>query len=175
MIDSNHLGGVSETTSETLHSWIFGAVNMIARSATGVRNVRALVHPGRKWVPMASRNDTKSPRIVSGTGLSGWPTLRSLSRELDGACLGECAGEPGEDAEVGVKLDAIQATDDERCEAVFVLEPAELALDSGAAAVEVAESLCLARDERVASVGLDPAGLRGAFAGGARHFVALRV
>jgi hypothetical protein len=88
--------------------------------------------------------------------------------------LGECAGEPREDAEVGVKLYALKATDAERCEAVFMLESAELALDGSAAMVEVAEPLRPARDERVTTVSLDPDGPRPALAVGQRHFVALR-
>jgi hypothetical protein len=37
-----------------------------------------------------------------------------LGRERYGACLDECAGELGEDGQVGVKLDALKATDPER-------------------------------------------------------------
>ena len=37
-----------------------------------------------------------------------------LGRERYGACLDECAGELGEDGQVGVELDALKATDPER-------------------------------------------------------------
>jgi hypothetical protein len=48
-----------------------------------------------------------------------------------------------------------------------MLEPAELALDGRALAVQVLEPLALARDERVQPVKLHPHRLRGARAGGA--------
>ena len=50
---------------------------------------------------------------------------------------------------------------------VLVLQAAELALDGGAARVEVAEAARLARDQRVAPLGLDPAGGGLALTGGA--------
>jgi hypothetical protein len=52
-----------------------------------------------------------------------------LRREGNGSRPCERAGEPRKDREVRVKLDALTATDAERREGPFVLEPAELALD----------------------------------------------
>ena len=48
---------------------------------------------------------------------------------------GEGAGQLGEDGQVGVKLDPLKATDAQRGERPFVLQAAELALNSGAASV----------------------------------------
>jgi hypothetical protein len=45
-----------------------------------------------------------------------------------------------------VKLDAGEATDAKRCEAVVVLQPAEFALHGGAALVDVAPALRLPGD-----------------------------
>jgi hypothetical protein len=59
-----------------------------------------------------------------------------------------------------VKLNLGEAANTERAEAVFVLQASELALDGGAATVEIAEPLALARDQRVKlSVGRSRFGL----------------
>ena len=63
-----------------------------------------------------------------------------------------------------MKLDATQATNAERGEAILMLEAAELALDGGTATVDL-PWLRLARNERVQAVGLDPLGLGGALSG----------
>ena len=57
---------------------------------------------------------------------------------------------------VGVKLDALQPANAERREAVLMLEPSKLPLDSSASTVKLAPSFCLARDERVEPVGFTP-------------------
>ena len=61
---------------------------------------------------------------------------RSLRGEWYGASASKRGGEPGEDAEVGVKLDASKATDAERGERELVLQAPELALYGHAAMVE---------------------------------------
>src|SRR4051794_3032143 len=57
-------------------------------------------------------------------------------------------GEAGKHREIGVKLHTLQAAHAQGAESVFVLQAAELALDSGAAAIEVAEPLRVSRDVR---------------------------
>jgi hypothetical protein len=52
------------------------------------------------------------------------------------ACPNERLTQPGKDHEVGVQPHAVDATDADRCEAVIVLQPAELALNGGALPVE---------------------------------------
>jgi hypothetical protein len=64
-----------------------------------------------------------------------------------------------------VKLDALDAADAERAESPLVLQAAELALDGGASAVQVAEPLGVARDQRMQPGRLDPDGCRFALAG----------
>ena len=72
-----------------------------------------------------------------------WADVRGVARdsgtlrgERYGTSAAERGGEPGEDAEVGVKLDAGQATDAERGERELMLEPSELALHGHAAVVQ---------------------------------------
>ncbi len=60
----------------------------------------------------------------------------SLGGEWYRPCSGERLAEPGEHCEVGVNPHTIDAASAQRGEAVFVLEPAELALHGGAAPVE---------------------------------------
>lgn len=84
--------------------------------------------------------------------------MTGLRRKRYGSRSGERLAEPGEHDEVGVQDDALQATYTQRGEAVVVLQPAELALNSGAAPVEVAPPLRLARNERIAAAGLHPHG-----------------
>jgi hypothetical protein len=60
-----------------------------------------------------------------------------LRRERDGSCSRKRKAQAGKDAEVSVKLDARKATGAERRERVLVLQAAELALDGGAAIVEL--------------------------------------
>ena len=79
-----------------------------------------------------------------------------LCRKRDCLNATESLGEPREHHEVGVKPDALDAPNAERSEAVVVLQAAELALDGGAASVELAPPERLARDQRVQAVSLDP-------------------
>jgi hypothetical protein len=53
-----------------------------------------------------------------------------------------------------VESDPFKPTEAERGKAVLILQAAELALDGGAATVEVAAALCLMRDQRVQAIGL---------------------
>jgi hypothetical protein len=55
-----------------------------------------------------------------------------------------------------MERDPFKPTDAKPCQAVFVVQPSELALDSPAATVELPEPLRLARDERVQAGRLDP-------------------
>ena len=61
-----------------------------------------------------------------------------LARERYGPHSGNCAGEFGEDREVGVQPNSLDASDSQREECPFVLEPSELALDRATATVELA-------------------------------------
>src|SRR3989442_704718 len=87
-----------------------------------------------------------------------------LSRSVGGMRCGqrsrtrERAGELGEDGQVGGQAHALNAPGAEWGERPFVLEPAELALDGGALAVEALPAKRLAGDQRVQAVGLDPPG-----------------
>ena len=92
---------------------------------------------------------------------------RGLRREWNGSRSGKRGGEAGEHDEVGVERDPLQAAHAERSEAVVVLQAPELALDGGAATVEIAPPLRLARNERVLAVGPDLLRLRLTLAGGA--------
>jgi len=67
--------------------------------------------------------------------------LPCLRCERYGLCSRKREGETGEDREVSVKPHAIQTAYTERREAVVVLQAAELALDGGAATVEVAAAV----------------------------------
>src|SRR6266508_3152906 len=60
----------------------------------------------------------------------------------------ERLAEAGQHRQIGVKLDALQATDTERRQRVLGLEPSELALDGRAPTVQLAEAPTAARDER---------------------------
>src|SRR5688500_3516140 len=62
---------------------------------------------------------------------------------------------------------ASEATDTERQQRPFVLQPAELALDGTALAVQVAPPRRAAGNQRVQAVGFDPRRARLALAGGA--------
>jgi len=79
---------------------------------------------------------------------------KSLRGERYGARSCECAGEPREYREVGMKPDALKAADAKRGEAVFVLEPAEFALDCGAAGVEDVPALRLSRQKEIPERGV---------------------
>jgi hypothetical protein len=57
--------------------------------------------------------------------------------------------EPAKDGQVGVKPDALNAPHAEHRQPIVVLQPAELALNGGAAAVQVTEFLGVPRDMRV--------------------------
>ena len=91
----------------------------------------------------------------------------ALRREGHGLRWGERQRKPDEHGEVGVKRDPLKTPGAQRGEAVFVLQPAELALDSRATPVEVTPPLRLARDERVQAARLDPDRGGLAFPGGA--------
>jgi hypothetical protein len=65
------------------------------------------------------------------------------------AGLRQRGGELREDRQIGVQPNPVQPTDAERGERPIVLEASELALDGGAALVERAEAVGLARDQRV--------------------------
>src|SRR5438093_801246 len=73
-----------------------------------------------------------------------------------GARSGECRSEGGEDAEVGVQLDALDPSHPERRQSGLVLQPAEAPLDGATATVEVTPPLRLARDQRMQTARLDP-------------------
>jgi uncharacterized protein (DUF433 family) len=72
-----------------------------------------------------------------------------LRREGNGSRSCEGAGELRQNGEVGVKLDALKAAHAEREQRPLVLQAAELALDGGAALVELSPPGRLARDERM--------------------------
>ncbi len=59
-----------------------------------------------------------------------------LRREWKGACPSKCLREACEHRQVGVKLDAGEATDAEWAEAVVVLQASELALHGGSATLQ---------------------------------------
>jgi hypothetical protein len=85
-------------------------------------------------------------------------TNGGLRREWNGSRPCERLRERGEDTEIGVKRDLLDATDAERLQPVLVLEPAERTLHGSASTVKVAEPLALARDQRVEPGSLDPSG-----------------
>ena len=63
--------------------------------------------------------------------------MSGLGREWNGSRPRERAREPNEDAEVGVKLNAVDAADADRAESRFVLQAAELALDGSTSPASV--------------------------------------
>ena len=71
-----------------------------------------------------------------------------LRREGNGSRPGERAGEPREDGEVGVQLDALQSSDAQRRKRPAVLQVAELPLDRRAPRVELAPAQRLALNLR---------------------------
>lgn len=80
--------------------------------------------------------------LVTG-GPGRYPGRPSTSRDGGSyfARPAQCLRKAREHREVGVQFDASESTDAERCEAVLVLEPSELALHGGAAPVESPELL----------------------------------
>jgi len=72
-----------------------------------------------------------------------------LGREGNGSRPGEGAGELREHGEVGVKLDTLKPTDAQGEQCPLVLQATELALNGGAALVELAPAQRLARDQRM--------------------------
>src|SRR5437879_5574825 len=62
--------------------------------------------------------------------------------------------------QIGVEHHALDPSHPKRSKPVFVLEPAELALDGGPTTAEVAPALRLAGKERVPPVSLEPHRLR---------------
>jgi hypothetical protein len=74
--------------------------------------------------------------------------MNGLRDERYSVCSYECLGETSEHRQVGVELHAGEATDAERGESVIDLQACELALNGGAATVEVAEPLRVTRDAR---------------------------
>ena len=83
-----------------------------------------------------------------------------LRGERNGSRSGESLRQPVEHGEVGVKLDASQATDAKRAEAVLVLQPSELALDRRPGAVQLPPPFRLAGNERTQTGSLDPDGAK---------------
>ena len=71
-----------------------------------------------------------------------------LGGERHGASAAEGLRESREHREVGVKLDTREAANAERRKAVVVLQPSELALDSGATAIERGDAFAVAHDAR---------------------------
>ncbi len=59
-----------------------------------------------------------------------------LGGERNGSFPGERLRQPCEDREISVKMDAGESADAERGDAVFVLQPVELALNGGAPCVQ---------------------------------------
>src|SRR4051794_5090266 len=106
----------------------------------------------KAWISRsrASMCSSARPSLASTLASSRSSTGRVL-HELRGH---QCAGELGEDGEVGVKPDSLKPTGAKRRECPFVLEASELALDTGTASVELAPAGRLARDQRVQTVGL---------------------
>jgi len=70
----------------------------------------------------------------------------SLRRERNGPRTTERLRESREHRQVGVKRDLLQSPDAKWGEAVVVLQPPKLALDSSAAPVQILEPLSVARD-----------------------------
>ena len=66
--------------------------------------------------------------------------------------------ECGEDAEVAVEGESLNAPKAERGESGFVLQPAKCAFDRAASSVEVAEPFSAAWDRWIASVGRSKSG-----------------
>jgi hypothetical protein len=62
----------------------------------------------------ASPSDFGSQTILALRTLSVFCVRDLLRGEGNGSCSGEGAGELGEDGQVGMKLDALKATDSER-------------------------------------------------------------
>jgi len=80
--------------------------------------------------------------------------LHRLRGERRGAALPrESAAELGEN---GMEPDPLDPANAEREQRPLVLEPAELPLDRGATSIERLPALCLARDQGMQPVGLDP-------------------
>lgn len=88
----------------------------IHRRGFGIRLSRARSFIAR-IVRVANARARRTPPSLGGRG----------SRSREGA------GEGGEDRQVGVERDPIQSTNAKRKQGPFILEPAELALDGGAA------------------------------------------
>src|SRR5438270_10052833 len=90
-----------------------------------------------------------------------WGSWHSLSAVKNGSRDGvgqllrrsrptKCQRQSREHRKVGVKPDALNATDTEHGQAVVVLQAAEFPFDGGAAAVEAAPLVALARDAKLA-------------------------
>jgi hypothetical protein len=79
-----------------------------------------------------------------------------LRRERYGARPGERAGKLGENRQIGMQPNTLQATDAERGQRPLMLEAAELPLDRPTRTVELRGARRVARDQRVQPVGLDP-------------------
>ncbi len=75
-----------------------------------------------------------------------WPALRG---QCGTARLSERERETAEHRQVGVESDTFDATDTQDCEAVGVFQVSELALHSGATAVDGAPRVATARDAAV--------------------------
>ena len=121
----------------------------------GVLSVKVTKRPKapRTEPSPAPRGAAESTKLKSGMRryLLGTPTrlTGSLSRERNGPRSGKSLRESSEHHEVSVERDPLKPTNAKWGKPVLVLEPTELALDSGAATVERAPPLRLARDQRV--------------------------
>lgn len=88
-----------------------------------------------------------------------------LCRERNRPSAGERQAEPSKHRQVGMEPHALQAADAQGREAKPALQGGKLALDRATAVVQLAPTLRLSRDERVATVGLDPHALGRALTG----------
>ena len=117
-------------------------------TATNERRLGGLtveLRPDNRELAWPAPNELSAPRLdvvgPRGVGLdvvglgAGHPRERSSGCEWNRSRSREREAQAGEDAEVGVKLDAGESTGAERGERVVVLQAAELALYGDAAVV----------------------------------------
>jgi hypothetical protein len=130
--------------------------------------------PGRRVV-VTPKGRTRQHALRRGEVDCGASYSRRVRRrEANGAA--QRAGELGEDREVGVKLDALKARARSANRLPLMLEPSELALDGGAALVELAPARRLALEQRAEAISLHPSARGLAVAGRAAPLLApLRV
>jgi hypothetical protein len=111
----------------------------IHRRGFGIRLSRARSFIAR-IVLVANARARRTPPSLGGCG----------SRSREGA------GERGKNRQVSVKRDAIQSANAERQQRPLILEPSELALDCGAARVQLSPSGSLARNQGMQPIGRHP-------------------